>query len=414
MKQPALLISGLGKSFRKYHSEWHRILSWFGVLQNSFVENWILHDLSFSIAPGESVGIIGKNGAGKSTLLKLITGTLRATRGKIQTNGVIAAILELGMGFVPEFTGRENIFLAASLLGFSRAETAQMIPSIEAFAEIGDYFDQPIRTYSSGMEVRLAFSLATAFRPDILIIDEALSVGDAYFQCKSFEKIREFQRAGVTLVFVSHDACSVKTLCNRAILLDQGSMIKDDRPDIVLDYYNAMIAKKEKDRAILQQASINGAMQTRSGNHLAHIDHVELTNHQDKPTRAFQVGEEAKIICKISFKQEIDSPTIGILIRDHRGNDVFGTNNFYSNPINKVIKKGEHLEAIFSLPMNLGLGNYSLTVAIHSHTSHLANNFDWWDRALVFQVVPGTHDPFIGVAYLSSTVLIREGCNVRS
>ena len=413
MNQFPLVVSELGKSFRKYPSEWHRMLSWFGILAKPPVENWVVRDISFSVAPGEAVGIIGKNGAGKSTLLKLITGTLRQTEGNVQIRGRIAAILELGMGFVFDFTGRHNVFLSAGLLGYSRKEIEKVMPDIEAFAEIGDYFDQPMRTYSSGMHVRLAFSIATAFKPDILIIDEALSVGDAYFQCKSFDKIREFKKAGVTLLFVSHDPGAVKTLCNRAILLDRGKMIKDDIPDVVLDYYNALITKKEKELEILQYEILKGNVQTRSGNQHARINRVELINKNDTPARAFQVGEEARIVCELSFEQEIDSPTIGFLIRDHLGNDIFGTNTFHTSPIRKMIGSGETLQATFSLPMNIGVGNYSISVAVHALDTHVAENYDWWDRAIVFQVVPGPQKHFIGAAYLASTIQINTGTYVK-
>ena len=413
MNQYPLEVSGLGKSFRKYRTEWHRIVSWFGMSTKPPLENWVLRDISFSVAPGEAVGIIGKNGAGKSTLLKLITGTLRPTEGSVQIKGRVAAILELGMGFVSDFTGRQNVFLSAGLLGYSRKEIEKVMPDIEGFAEIGAYFDHPLRTYSSGMQVRLAFSIATAFKPDILIIDEALSVGDAYFQCKSFDKIREFKKAGVTLLFVSHDPGAVKTLCNRAILLDEGKLIRDDMPDVVLDYYNAMITKKEKEQEILQYEILKGNVQTRSGNKHARIDRVELLNRDDTQTRAFQVGEEARIVCEICFDQEIDSPTIGFLIRDHLGNDIFGTNTFHTKPIRERGKTGETLQVVFSLPLNIGVGNYALSVAVHASDSHISDNYDWWDRAIIFQVVPGPNNFFIGAAYLPSTVQIRSGAYVK-
>ncbi len=414
MSDSILKVSGVGKSFRRYKAEWQRILTWFGIGKKRAVDQWVLRDISFSIAPGEAIGIIGKNGAGKSTLLKLITGTLRATEGDIQVKGRIAAILELGMGFNLEFTGRQNAFFSAGLLGFSRKEIEHAMPEIEAFAEIGDYFDKPMRTYSSGMQVRVAFSIATAFRPEILIIDEALSVGDAYFQHKCYTKIRGFQKSGMTLLFVSHEPGAVKTLCDRAILLDKGKVIKDDVPNKVLDYYNALITHKENKSDIHQFAPSNSLSQTRSGNYQARIDRVELINSDDNPTRVFQVGEQARILCEVSFEEEIDSPTIGIVIRDRLGNDIFGTNSFCSNHSRKAFKKGEQLHAIFSLPLNIGEGTYSLTVAIHAHDTHLSENFDWWDCALIFQIVPGPNNPFIGVAYLSSTVQINEGTYARN
>src|SRR6185295_7263858 len=193
----------------------------------------------FEIQPGEAVGIVGVNGAGKSTLLKMITGTTQPTCGDIQLQGRVAALLELGMGFHPDFTGRQNTFMAGQLLGMQVEEIEALMPEIESFAEIGEAIDHPVRTYSSGMQMRLAFSVATARRPDVLIVDEALSVGDAYFQHKSFSRIREFRKAGTTLLIVSHDKTSIQSVCDRAILLDAGRLAKEGPPEEIMDFYNA-------------------------------------------------------------------------------------------------------------------------------------------------------------------------------
>ena len=244
-------VTDLGKAYKRYPNRWARLREWLtpGSLPRHQA-HWVMRGISFTVAPGEAVGIIGNNGAGKSTLLKIITGATQASEGTVETTGRVAALLELGMGFHPDFTGRQNVFMAGQLLGHSVALLHQHFSAIEAFAEIGDYIDQPVRTYSSGMQVRLAFSVATAIRPDILIVDEALSVGDAYFQHKSFARIRQFRDQGTTLLFVSHNPGAVKTLCNRAILLDQGIMARDGAPDDVLDYYNAVIARLESEQHI--------------------------------------------------------------------------------------------------------------------------------------------------------------------
>ena len=199
MSEFLLTVRELGKSFRDYGSEWRRFAAWFGLRVRIKSENWVLRDISFSVAPGESIGIVGQNGAGKSTLLKLITGTMKATTGTVAVHGRIAAILELGMGFDPDLSGRANVYHSAGLMGFSRRAIDGVIVDVETFAEIGEYFDEPARTYSSGMQMRVAFAVATAFRPDILIVDEALSVGDAYFQHKCFKRIREFREQGTSL-----------------------------------------------------------------------------------------------------------------------------------------------------------------------------------------------------------------------
>ncbi len=240
-----LEVNNISKSFKDYSSELKRIFSWFGFGFKPKEEHHILKNISFSITAGEAVGIVGQNGAGKSTLLKIITGTLKPSEGSIHINGRISAILELGMGFHPDLTGRQNAYHSAGIMGFTQNQIDEMMDDIEAFAEIGEYFDQPVRLYSSGMQVRVAFSIATSYTPEILIIDEALSVGDAYFQHKSIERIRGLQAKGTTLLFVSHDKNAIQSICNRAILLEKGTVTKDGKPEEVMDYYNALIAERE-------------------------------------------------------------------------------------------------------------------------------------------------------------------------
>ena len=205
-------VSGLGKAYKQYPSRWSRLAEWIiPASRPRHVDHWVLRDISFRVHPGEAVGIVGINGAGKSTLLKMITGTTQPTEGRVSVTGRVAALLELGMGFHPAFTGRQNAIMAGQLLGYTMEDLARLMPDIEAFAEIGDYIDQPVRVYSSGMMVRLAFSVATAQRPDILIVDEALSVGDTYFQHKSFDRIRSYSREGTTLCRASAIARSCST-----------------------------------------------------------------------------------------------------------------------------------------------------------------------------------------------------------
>ncbi|MGZ5483758.1 MAG: ABC transporter ATP-binding protein, partial [Pyrinomonadaceae bacterium] len=208
-------------------------------------EFWALKDVSFEIEKGTTTGIIGPNGSGKSTLLQIITGTLEPTHGSVWYDGRIAALLELGAGFNPEFTGIENVFMNASLMGFSRAQTQALLPEIERFAEIGDFIHQPVKTYSSGMYVRLAFSIAISAAPEILIVDEALAVGDAIFQHRCIRRLNEMQEAGVTVLFVSHDPAAVRALCSRAILLSEGRMEAEGHPQDVLNRYQKIIMARE-------------------------------------------------------------------------------------------------------------------------------------------------------------------------
>jgi lipopolysaccharide transport system ATP-binding protein len=229
-------VQNLGKSYRQWGSEWRRIASWFIPSLEPLEEHWVLKEINFIVNPGEAVAIIGQNGAGKSTLLKLITGTTCPTAGNVQLHGRVAAILELGMGFNPDMTGRQNACHSAGLMGYSQTEINSIMPEIEAFTEIGEYFDQPMRTYSTGMQARVAFSVATAFKPDLLIVDEVLSVGDSYFQHKSFDRIRKFRDEGVSILLVTHSMGDVRNLCDRIILLDKGRVLKDGQPDEVIDY----------------------------------------------------------------------------------------------------------------------------------------------------------------------------------
>jgi lipopolysaccharide transport system ATP-binding protein len=240
--KPVLELCNVGKAYRRYPNARARLIEtvapWLGKRHETV---WVLRNVNLVVRRGESVGIVGHNGAGKSTLLKLITGTAKPTEGSVHSDGRIAAILELGMGFHPEFTGRQNAWMSGQLLGLSAKDVGDAMPAVEAFAEVGTYFDQPLRVYSSGMQVRLAFSVATAVRPDVLIVDEALSVGDTYFQHKCTARMRWFRDQGTTMLLVSHDPTAVKSLCDRAVLLDHGKVDQGRRADRVLDYYNAII-----------------------------------------------------------------------------------------------------------------------------------------------------------------------------
>ena len=394
-------VNNLGKKYKRFHNHWARLIEYFsGGYYRGHKEKWSLQGVSFSVKSGDSVGIIGQNGAGKSTLLKLLTGTTLPSEGSIDISGSVAALLELGIGFHLEFNGVENAIMSCQTLGLSREEAEQLLPEIARFSELGDYIDQPLRVYSTGMQMRLAFSTATAVRPDILIIDEALSVGDAYFQHKCMNRIRSFKEQGTTLLFVSHDPGAVKSLCERAILLDKGQLIKDGSPESVLDYYNGMIAKKSKDDEILQVENRFGQTTTRSGSGKAHVLKVDMFDDNDCPSRAFRVGETAKIRCHIKFNTFMENPTVGILIRDRLGNDIFGTNTHHLNVPDHSHNSDEITIATFTIQLNLGSGNYSICIAIHSGDTHLVDNFDWWDRCLVFQIIPNNSYTFIGCAAL--------------
>lgn len=406
MTAPVLQVSNLGKAYRQYHSEIARALSWFGVATKPAVEQWVLRNVSFSLFPGEAVGVVGQNGAGKSTLLKLVTGTALPTEGEIWVKGRIAAILELGMGFNTDFTGRQNAYHSAGLMGFSRSEIEAVMPDIEAFAEIGEYFDQPVATYSSGMQMRVAFSVVTAFRPEILIVDEALSVGDTYFQHKSFNRIREFQEQGTTLLIVSHDRTAIQSLCDRAILLEKGMAIKDGNPEEVMDYYNALIAEKENSTVQVKQLD-DGKAQTTSGTGQARVEVINLLNLKDEPIEFVNVGEQVKLEIKISVHDDLPALVLGYMIKDRLGQTVYGTNTWHTQQIIPNLSKGTEWLYQIHFPMNLGPGSYSISTALVSTDTHLVDNYEWRDLALIFNVINIDKTHFAGITWIEPEIRIE-------
>ncbi|WP_353233649.1 ABC transporter ATP-binding protein [Diaphorobacter ruginosibacter] len=394
----ALTVAGISKAYKRYPSKWARAWEWVS-RRVTHEKTWVLRDISFTVEPGEAVGIIGVNGAGKSTLLKIITGTTQPTSGKVLKHGRIAALLELGMGFHPAFTGRQNVFMAGQLLGLKQDEIAACMPAIEAFAEIGDYIDRPVRMYSSGMQVRLAFSVATAVRPDLLIVDEALSVGDAYFRHKSFSKIREFREQGTSLLIVSHDRASIQSLCDRAILLERGFAIKDGSPEEVMDYYNALIAERKNSTVRVKQLE-SGRKQTISGTGEARVLSAELLNGTDEPVECINVGESIRLKIQIELHADLPELVCGYMIKDRLGQTVFGTNTHLMEiPITDV-KQGEILTIVFSFDANIGVGSYSISTALHVSDNHIAANYEWRDLALIFNVVNMNRRRFTGGNWL--------------
>lgn len=394
-----ITVTKIGKGYPKLKNRWHALGIWLGLQRREL--HWILRDISFTVGQGESVGIIGVNGAGKSTLLKLITGTAMPTEGQLKIEGRIAALLELGMGFHPEFTGRQNVALAGRMQGLSRQEIIELMPAIESFAEIGIYFDQPVRTYSSGMFVRLAFSVATAVRPEILIVDEALAVGDAYFQHKSFARIRQFREQGTSLLFVSHDPGAIKSLCDRALLLSEGRLLMDGRPDDVLDCYNALIANKEE-RAV---QTIDTPYAGRSGNGKASIRQIQLSSGK-RAANLIEVGAPLLIQIELEARECIPDLSLGFMIKDRTGYEIFGTNTWLRHELPELGSNPGQIRTVkIHIPrLAIGPGSYSITLALHAGADHLQGNFDWWDKAVLFQVVANLKNPhFAGVTALDAS-----------
>ena len=404
-----ITATGLGKAYKQYSSPWSRLAEWLLPVRGTPRHrlHWVLQGIDLAIAPGETVGLIGINGAGKSTLLKILAGTTRPTTGSLHMTGRVAALLELGMGFHPDFSGRQNVHMAGQLMGLSAATLQDLMPAIEAFAEIGEYIDQPVRVYSSGMQMRLAFSIATASRPDILIVDEALSVGDAYFQHKSFDRIRQFRAQGTTILLVSHDKGVIQSICDRAILLSDGHIAMQGAPDTVMDYYNALLAEREA-RNIEQTVTADGRIQTLSGSGEATLEDIQLLNAQDEPLEVVEVGQSVTLQIRVRIHQPIDILVFGYLIKDRLGQSVYGTNTHHLDQPQEHVQPGETITCRFAFQANLGPGNYSISTAHVSTGDHLTNNYEWRDLALLFTVVNLRHPHFEGSNWLPPTLHIAR------
>ena len=338
-----------------------------------------LNDVSFEIRRGEATGIIGRNGSGKSTLLQLIAGTLAVTSGSLQVNGRVSALLELGSGFNPEFTGRENVFLNGSIYGLSRAEMARRFDEIAAFADIGDFIEQPVKTYSSGMMMRLAFAVAVSVQPDILIVDEALSVGDVFFTQKCFQRIREIVHRGATLIFVSHDTGSVQNLCDRGLLLSQGKLVHDGAPeDCVSRYFNlhqpttasaagpvaagrhAPVATEL--RAALLASNILPTAKSRHGDRKLELIAAAVLDGHGAATWDFELLHRATIRVLFKAHAPIALPSVGLQLHDRMGNLLFAAGNSQLRFPLPPLAAGEEIMLDFRVTLTAQAGLYTLSL----------------------------------------------------
>lgn len=389
----SIYVKNVGKAYKYYDSKWKRIFEKLtpgkAILHS---KKWVLRNISFTINPGESVGIVGVNGAGKSTLLKLLTGTTQPTEGTIQICGRVAALLELGMGFHPDFTGRQNVYMSGLMMGLSREQISHLMPEIESFADIGNYIDQPVRIYSSGMQMRLAFSVATAYRPDILIVDEALSVGDSRFQAKCFSRIAEFKKAGTTLLLVSHSASDIVRHCDRAIFLKNGSIELDGSSrDVTNRYMDELFGKTnslseykknstepKNSMALFKDADPTETKEfyhTRPGYRPEEyrwgqggariIDYTIQVNGKHYPSN-IESNQLTDFYIKVFFEQSYDNIVPGILIKTLDGIFLYGTNSFLASEGKDEIdvKSGDIKIFKFSFPLDLNSGDYMLSFGV--------------------------------------------------
>ena len=400
-------VRDLGKFYKRYERPSARLTEWLSLGRLQRHEPvWVLRGVSFEVRPGEALGIVGRNGAGKSTLLRLVNGTLQQSEGALEVNGRVAA-LELGMRFSGELTGLDNIFMSGQMLGLSSGQISELLPEITAFSELTDYLKQPIRTYSSGMRLRLAFSIATAVRPDVLLVDEALAVGDARFQQKCIARIRRFLDEGSCLIFVSHDPLTVRSLCSWALLLEDGHKLREGPPAQVLDYYNALLARLDGEFDIEQEEKALESAVTRSGDGQVVIESIELLG-DDGPQRSFSVGSSLRIRVRGRAVEDVEDLTVGVAIRDRLGNDVYGTNSYHLDDEVHPLESGDVFDAEFRLPTNLGPDRYTVTAALHAGRVHLEGSYDWWDHAVAFEVLPGPEPYFVGRAYLPASLHFQK------
>jgi len=403
-----LRVHNLGKAYKQYFNRWSRLAEW--CLPSSRPRHhvhWALQNVNCVIQPGEAMGIVGMNGAGKSTLLKIIAGTTQPTTGNIEMNGSVAALLELGMGFHPEFTGRQNVIMAGQLFGFLSEEIQFLIPEIEAFAEIGAYIDQPVRTYSSGMLMRLAFAVATAKRPDLLIVDEALSVGDSYFQHKSFSRIRKFREDGTTLLLVSHDRGAIQSICDRVIVLHEGKVVKEGDPEEAMDFYHALLAERDIN-LVRQERQAYGKVQTISGGGEMSVSEVRLLTREGKSVDAIETGTMVTLEIKAKVNRQVAEAVVGFMIKDRFGQIMYGINSYRAGQSILNLSAGDLLVCRFQFAVNLGKGNYSVSTSLTKRDSHLSDNYEWRDGGFVFSVLNTKKVDFVGSMDLNSTVTIQH------
>lgn len=414
----ALRVEGVSKQYRIYERPGDRLKE--SLTRGRLVRHkpfWALSDINFEIEAGTTTGIVGPNGCGKSTLLQIIAGTLEPTSGNVAHEGRVAALLELGAGFNPEFTGIENIFMNAALMGFSRRETEALLPSVERFAEIGQFIRQPVKTYSSGMFVRLAFAIAASVEPDIMVIDEALAVGDAVFQHRCLRRLKEMQERGATILFVSHDAAAIRALCSRAILLNAGRMIADGTPADVLKRYQKIIMEREEAfEAVQPPASSDDDSPApedenraplrytyRHGDGCAEITGAEMLDTTRRRAEIVETGEEMLLRVRVRFNADVDEPVVGFLIRNRHGIHVYGTNTKEQQIEFGRVERGEVIEAAFSFNCWLGIDDYSISLAVHSRDGI---SYDWLDGVLFFRI---TSLMLVeGVANLNASVTARR------
>lgn len=391
-KRIAIQVTDLEKIYKLYDKPSDRLKEALGLTKKKkYKEHHALDKVNMTIYQGETVGIIGTNGSGKSTILKIITGVLNPSKGDVNVNGRISALLELGAGFNMEYNGIENIYLNGTMIGFSEKEIAEKMDAILEFADIGDYVYQPVKTYSSGMFVRLAFAVAINIEPEILIVDEALSVGDVFFQAKCYHKFEEFKKLGKTILFVSHDLSSISKYCDRVVLLNQGTKLGEGSPKEMIDAYKRVLVgqytvEDEDGDSLLNDRELTAAAAAKAGvnpelleygTKAAEITEYYITDSEGIRTSAIIKGQEFTIHMKVGFSEDIPAPIFAFTVKNIRGVEITGTNTMFEKVFLEPVRAGEQKKVTFCQRMSLQGGEYLLSLGV---TGYENNDFSVYHR----------------------------------
>ena len=415
MSETAIRVSNLKKMYKLYDRNINRLKDSLGLTKKKcYKEHYALNDISFEIKKGECIGIIGTNGAGKSTILKIITGVLNPTEGEVEINGRISALLELGAGFNQEYTGIENVYLNGTMIGFSKEEIDAKLDAILEFADIGDFVYQPVKTYSSGMFVRLAFAVAINIEPEILIVDEALSVGDVFFQAKCYRKFEEFKKMGKTILFVSHDLASINTYCDRAILLNKGTKVKEGTPKEIIDIYKKILVNQYEEEEEAQSKTFEStekkiehsdeiiykdSMQVNPdsidyGDGSVEVVDFAVLDENNQITNTIESGTEATVIMKVKFNRTINNPIFAYTLKDIMGIELVGTNSMYEGLDTGTVQAGEIREVRFTQKWCLQSSEYLLSLGC---TGYEKGDFNVYSRLYdICSIAMFSDEKFVG------------------
>ena len=420
----AIAVDHISKVYKLYDKPMDRMVEALGLTKKKkYREHFALSDVSFQVKKGECVGIIGTNGSGKSTILKIITGVLNPTGGTLTVNGRIQALLELGAGFNMEYTGIENIYLNGTMNGFTEQEIESRMQDILDFADIGDYVKQPVKTYSSGMFVRLAFSVAINIDPEILIVDEALSVGDVFFQAKCYHKFEEFKKMGKTIIFVSHDLSSVSKYCDRVVLLNQGVKLGEGSPKEMIDDYKRVLVgqyelpESKSESSLLNDEQIQVAVQKKAakqdtsklleyGTKEAVIEQFYMTDDRGTESKSIIKGSEFTIHMKVRFMADLPAPIFAFSIKTVKGTEITGTNTMFEKTFLESVKAGAVKDITFTQKMSLQGGEYLLSFGV---TGYAGNDFPVYHRlydALDLTVISDKNT--VGFYDMDSKVTVKD------